>query len=327
MQKIVLSVGNSDVEAAAPARALAQFLGRACSAEVVLVGQEPALDARDVFDPSHAHAESDDVRNVRTRQVTYVDQLNESVRDEAADMVMSVHTGSTARRMVRRGDRARLFDAGEFAVLSVRLGAPKAEPARRPHRLVRRLRNEWWQCLAFYRERLGWAALLTTALTLSYVGGAAMFWLHAIYLGETGPAISDKAHWFVDSSLGFVGLTPALFLLMPVAARIAHAVWGPDPHGRPVRPAPFALVNGMIFALITGVGPIVHDMIASRGTWLADHVTDVVGQDQSVLARHANHVDEVTSIGLQVLFGLPVYIALTWIAVHAVRTAVRVTPS
>ena len=42
----------------------------------------------------------------------------------------------------------------------------------------------------FYAQHRGWRGLLISSLILTYAGGAVMFWYHAIYLGEGGPAIS-----------------------------------------------------------------------------------------------------------------------------------------
>jgi hypothetical protein len=93
----------------------------------------------------------------------------------------------------------------------------------RPGVLARRTVREY---AAFYRDRLAWLALGTTAVTLCYVGGAIMFWFHAVRLGEGGPAISWYAHWLLDSTFAFVGLTPVLFVLLPLATWAARALAG-----------------------------------------------------------------------------------------------------
>ncbi|MDP8961295.1 MAG: hypothetical protein M3N32_06765 [Actinomycetota bacterium] len=42
-----------------------------------------------------------------------------------------------------------------------------------------------------------------------------MLWLHAIHRGEKGPAINHWFHWLLDSTLGFLPLTPVLFFIPP----------------------------------------------------------------------------------------------------------------
>ncbi len=53
----------------------------------------------------------------------------------------------------------------------------------------------------FYAQPLARRVLLTTSILLTYGGGAAMFWLHAIHRGEKGPAINHWFHWLLDSTL------------------------------------------------------------------------------------------------------------------------------
>ncbi|MCW3043247.1 MAG: hypothetical protein JWL57_1405, partial [Actinobacteria bacterium] len=70
-----------------------------------------------------------------------------------------------------------------------------------------RVRNAGRALRSLYAEPVAWVALVVTAGVLAYAGGAVMFWFHAIYRGEQGPAISPWYHWLLDSSLGFFGLT------------------------------------------------------------------------------------------------------------------------
>jgi hypothetical protein len=76
--------------------------------------------------------------------------------------------------------------------------------------------------------------LALCAIALTYGGGAAMFWFHAIELGEGGPAISPWPHWGLDSTAGFLGLTPLIAVIVPVAAWAAvDAGGGCGPGGSP----------------------------------------------------------------------------------------------
>src|SRR5439155_8840188 len=70
---------------------------------------------------------------------------------------------------------------------------------------VPRMRSFQDQLLAFYGDRLAWIALAVSAFIICYGGGAVLFWFHAIYLGEGGPAISPTAHWLLDSTAGLIG--------------------------------------------------------------------------------------------------------------------------
>jgi len=173
--------------------------------------------------------------------------------------------------------------------------------------------------LAFYREPLAWFGLLLSAFIIAYAGGIVMFVLHAVVLGEQGPAISPVEHWALDSTLGFVGLGPVVALILPIAAWIVSE---PD---EGVRTLPFAAVGGVLFALAAGPGPIAHDLLVGRGTWLANRVTDLLGGDTTVLAAHAHGdgIPQTLSIGMQVAIGVPTYVLLVWLALTAVRSAVR----
>jgi hypothetical protein len=169
----------------------------------------------------------------------------------------------------------------------------------------------------YYRAPLAWFGLLVTLLVVAYAGGAVMFVLHAVVLGELGPAISPMAHWALDSTLGFVGLGPVVALIVPVAGWAAVRVAGA------VRPLPFALVGGTLFALAAGPGPIAHDLLVGRGTWLADRVTGLLGGDLSAGHVHGDAVPQVLSIGAQLAVGVPTYVALMWASLALVRAALR----
>lgn len=178
----------------------------------------------------------------------------------------------------------------------------------------------------FYSRRIAWATLFVTSLLLSYVGGAVMFCLHARWRGEAGPPISDWYHWFLDSTIGFVALTPALFLIIPGAL---WALGGTARRSARVQVLCYAALVGVLFAIVTGPGPIVHNMIAGEGTPLANAVTDLVGHDSGVALRNtlAAPNSPLTESLLQLGAGMPVYIALTWLAAQFIRTVSRRQPA
>jgi hypothetical protein len=164
----------------------------------------------------------------------------------------------------------------------------------------------------YYRQPTSWLILIVTSLVMIYLGGAAMFWFHAIYLGEGGPAISPVLHWFLDSTAA-LALVPGLFLLLPLASRYAMVS-----RERDLSPYRFALFSGAIFAVMTVPGPFVHNTFLGRGTWLADQVTRLWGDGQTV-QPYTEFPFPIEAL-LQVSFGIPLYIALMWAVFHTVRT-------
>lgn len=182
----------------------------------------------------------------------------------------------------------------------------------------------------FYAQTLARRMLATTSVLLAYGGGAAMFWLHAIHRGERGPAINHWFHWVLDSSLGFLALTPLLFFILPAA------LWGLS-RLRGQRSASlvvYAGVVGLLFALATAPGPLLHTLVAGAGTPLAEAATNLFGSDPGVAAHH--HLPAVShspaaSVLVQVAVGVPVYGAVTWLSFHVVRMTVptrrRVRPA
>ena len=170
---------------------------------------------------------------------------------------------------------------------------------------------------AFYRQPFAWLLFVVSDLTLVYGGGAAMFWYHSYFLGEGGPAISPYLHWLVDSTAGLVGLTPVLFVILPIAARAAwdagpaRSVDAQAPDENPirrVRPVTFMAVGGILFALATAPGPIVHDRLVGRGTYLATQITRLWGDGRPLGPHH--ELTPVSAILTQESFGLPLYLAL-----------------
>jgi hypothetical protein len=171
----------------------------------------------------------------------------------------------------------------------------------------------WRLYREYYREPMAWFGLLVFSVLLAYGGGAVMFWFHAIYLHEGGPAISPWLHWLLDSTAGFIGLTPALAILMPLAASVTlrQAAGG----GR------FVLLTGTAFAFITAPGPIVHNKLVGRGTWVANHVTALLGNGRPAGAPH--HIPPLVDMASQVAVGLPTYIAVAALALLAMRAVAK----
>jgi hypothetical protein len=172
----------------------------------------------------------------------------------------------------------------------------------------------------FYRDPLAWFGGLVSLLVVAYAGGAVMFVLHAVILGELGPAISPVAHWALDSTLGFVGLAPVVAVIVPVAAWLVRT----EADGEAVPALPYAAVGGTLFGLATAPAPIVHDLLVGRGTWLANRVTEVLDGPVGIGHHvHGDSVPQALSIALQVAVGIPTYVLLLWLALRLVHTAVQ----
>jgi hypothetical protein len=173
--------------------------------------------------------------------------------------------------------------------------------------------------LSYYRDPLAWYGAFLSLLVLAYAGGAVMFMLHAEILGELGPAIDPMEHWALDSTLGFVGLAPVVAVIVPLAA---WAVRHPEDSTVPTLPC--AIVGGTLFGLALAPAPIAHDLLVGRGTWLANHVTQLLG---GTPAQHihgtGDSVPQSLSIALQVLVGIPTYILLLWAALRLVQASLR----
>ena len=183
-------------------------------------------------------------------------------------------------------------------------------------------RLAWWAEVvrAFYRRPIAWAGLLVTSALLTFGGGAVMFWFHAVVRGEQGPAIADSHHWLLDSTLGFVALTPVLAVIVPLA------VWAAGrPGGGRAAPRVYVAAVAVLFTVTTGPGPFLHNVVAGEGTPLAQVAIGVFGEDERVSMRNM-HVHERSPVGeglLQLAVGLPVYLACTWLALVLVRAACR----
>lgn len=221
---------------------------------------------------------------------------------------------------------------------------------------------------AFYSNRRAWLALLVSAVILTYGGGAVLFWFHAIYLGEGGPAISPWLHWVLDSTAGFVGLTPPITVILPLAAWIArqpaassvssdpvaeadfavgsrlavgssatvefapgagagHTAVAGQAAGtarsaavatRRVHPLRFAVAGGVLMAVVTAPGPVLHDLLVARGTFIGDKAEQWFGNGSEPTGG-PQEVSWLAEAGQQVGAGLPVYVTMfvvDWLVVH-----------
>lgn len=176
----------------------------------------------------------------------------------------------------------------------------------------------------YYRDRLAWLGLAVTTLMLCYLGGAAMFWVHAIYLDEPGPQIRPILHYVLDSSAGVLGLTPPLLFVVPFAIWASRRTRDGDRSSGQwnINPVRYALAGGSVFTLITVGGPFAHDTLVARGTWIARHVTDLVGTAGAPTGP-GTEIPLVESMLAQLVAGLPVYIVLMWASLYVVRHLTR----
>ena len=201
--------------------------------------------------------------------------------------------------------------ARTLALDGFRERAGTSGPAALLHRAVALVR----ETTGYYADQSARRLLVVTSIFLTYGGGVVMFWFHALYRGEQGPAIDDVAHWFLDSTLGFVALSPVIFFLIPAAGRLTRSMNRP----RYLRLLFFAVLVGASFAFVTGPGPALHNLVAGEGRPLAEWATDVFGHNATVAGRAltAEPRSHVTEGILQVAIGIPVYVLLSWLAAHA----------
>ena len=336
IDKVLVSTSDVDGDHADGAIEVAAELARAYDAELVLVNRASPPDLRQVLDPAPATSEEDDdiadigrrfpaVRS-RVRRVASGDPMktvmNVAIEEQADVVVMAnllepaVGAEDGASEIAGPGvapasaGDPRQQDAEPAPVAGGgHLHAPDAPVRRRLHRGA--LRN-------FYSDPLGWVALFATSFLLAYGGGVVLYWLHAIYRGEHGPAISDWSHWLLDSTLGFVALTPVLFFILPTALWLLTRGDG----SRRLRLWSYVAVVGTMFTLVTGPGPLLHNSIAGHGTWVADLATVFFGHDAETAERnmHAMERSHLTEGLLQIAVGLPVYLALAWLALRLVKS-------
>src|SRR5262249_54009038 len=141
------------------------------------------------------------------------------------------------------------------------------------------------------------------------------------HLGEGGPNIPWYVHWLLDSTFGFLVLTPALLVILPLASLLAGSTAG-RLAPRAV-PAAFAVTAGVVFAIVTTPGPVAHDLVVGRGPWIAGQVPRFWGEPGAALTP-VPHYSLLAKLTQQLGFGLPVYVLLMGLAVLVVRSiAVR----
>lgn len=171
--------------------------------------------------------------------------------------------------------------------------------------------------IGYYRDPLSWKVLAITSVVLCYLGGLVLFWFHSVELGEGGPQIAWYAHWLLDSTFGFIALTPALVLILPLSTWMAQSLAGS------ARMVPWlhAAVGGVLFALVTTPGPIAHDHLVGRGTYIAARVTDLIGDPTAPLTPVTDYPPVVT-MSQQLGAAMPLYLVLMGLTVLAVRSLV-----
>ncbi|MDP9070571.1 MAG: universal stress protein [Actinomycetota bacterium] len=325
IQKILVGT-NVSTEDGDAALHRAADLARAHGAELVVVGLTQAPDPRQLFDAEMLPEPQDQVHLIRSRfpelrarGVTAsgrpMDAMVDVAKDERPDLI---YVGN----LLRDGDADGAAD--------VHTGAPATAPLVAHEAAVGTpaggVRRQWHGAMEpfrrFYSQGDAWLALLVSSLFLTYGGGAVMFWLHALHRGERGPAVNDWYHWALDSTLGFVALTPVLFFILP-AVLLARGS-GSHSGRRYRRWFPVVLVGGL-FTLVTGPGPMLHNAIAGAGTPLADWAVRLFGHNAEVAERsmHAIEHSPVTEGLLQVAVGLPVYTTLTWLALRLLAAMTR----
>lgn len=171
---------------------------------------------------------------------------------------------------------------------------------------------------AFYSRPIGWVALVVHMLFVAYAGGAVMFWFHCFVRQEQGPPVNNWYHWMTDCTLCFVGLSIAMFFVLPTALTIVSFVRN---LGERTKQMIYVALVGVLFALATFPGPYFHDLLVGRGTPGAQLVVDVWGYNASVARATAHNPDHSWVIEglLQVLLGIPVYAVASLIAFRIVR--------
>jgi hypothetical protein len=222
------------------------------------------------------------------------------------------------------GRHGRARRSARAAVRSVLGGGRDGPVAPRPPVHEWRLRTLLTVVRGFYAEPVGWVALGVCTVLLTYGGGAVMFWFHAIYLGEGGPAISPWLHWLLDSTAGFLGLTPAIALILPVAAWLGtpSTDGAAGVPGDPTALARCALVGGGVLALVTAPAPLLHDALIGRGTPLADRITHLWGHGFEATGERQD-VSAVVEMAQQVTVGVPTYVLLLGLGLFVVRGSIR----
>ena len=83
--------------------------------------------------------------------------------------------------------------------------------------------------------------------------------------------------------------------------------------------AVYVTIVGVLFGVVTGPGPLLHDALVGRDAPLGRLAVSIFGEDPAVAARVAHEHSMVSEVSLQVLVGAPVYIAAALAALGLVR--------
>src|SRR5262249_1434565 len=115
--------------------------------------------------------------------------------------------------------------------------------------------------------------------------------------------ISNFDHWMLDSTLGFLALSPVVFIGVALLARFV-----------PPRSPKFPLIAGVLFAALTIPGPIAHDKVVGEDTVGATVATHFCGIDQAALAKQGVEHSAISECFVQFVVGIPTYVTLFFIA-------------
>jgi len=80
---------------------------------------------------------------------------------------------------------------------------------------------------------------------------------------------------------------------------------------------------GVLFAVVTGPGPVLHDLLVGHGTLVARWAQGFFGYDPAAAARPVVEHPLLGEGLFQVLLGVPVYIALASLGVVTIRLVSR----
>lgn len=165
----------------------------------------------------------------------------------------------------------------------------------------------------FYAARSCRHAWVLTTWLLTYVGGGVLFVVHAVIRGEQGPPTSYWVHYVLDSSLGFVLLGPILLMLIPLAIQTSGGNGLRPRNPRVLLPA---TIIGVLFTLVTVPGTVAHNWIAGPTTPISRGLTAVFGTDSEVVHRTVVEHSALSDALVQLVVGLPVYVALSSLALR-----------
>jgi hypothetical protein len=89
--------------------------------------------------------------------------------------------------------------------------------------------------------------------------------------------------------------------------------------------ASYVLLVGVLFGVVTGPGPFMHDQLVGREAPIGRLAVRVFGFNQTVAAHnaHAVHHSALTEGLLQIAVGVPTYIVTGLIALAVIRAAAR----